>query len=184
MELTKRNSPVLQRSMKSLESGYRCCINKEHNGAMADSSFANFVSRTCNSSSATSYAGFTCKLFGLPATPTQGTDSWDGTPAFLHALCAYVEDFSGWTDTWFSMKVNIQYFVKHKLLTWFWNCSVKRNSLIKNNGHWSTALPPGKFCIRITTITPRKMSHLKLCPLADSHWRLKLASAEQCWQRN
>lgn len=98
MELTKRNSPVLQRSMKSLESGHRCCINKEHNAAMTDSrcshSFANFVSRTYNPS-ATSNAGFTCKLLSLPAAPIQGVFSWDGTPAFLHPLCACVEDFSG-----------------------------------------------------------------------------------------
>lgn len=184
MELTKRNSSALQRSMKSLESGHRCCINKEHNASVAGSSFVIFVSRTYNPSSATSYAGFTCKLFSLPANPTEGIDFWDGIPAYLPALCAYVEGFSGWTDTWFSMKVNIQHFVKHKLLKWLWNCSVKRNPLVKNNGHWSTALPPGKFCIRITTTTPRKMRHLKLCPLADSHWWLKLASAEQCWQRN
>lgn len=170
--------------MKSLGSGHRCCINKEHNAAMTDSSFANFVSRTYNPSSATSNAGFTCKLLRVPAAPTQGTVSWDGTAVFLHAPCVCVEDFSGWTDTWISMKVNIQHFPKHKLLKWSWNCSVKRNPLFKNNGHWSTALCPGKFCIRITITPPRKMSLLKLCQIADSHWWLKLAMAEQCWQRN
>lgn len=107
-----------------------------------------------------------------------------GTAVFLHAPCVCVEDFSGWTDTWISMKVNIQHFPKHKLLKWSWNCSVKRNPLFKNNGHWSTALCPGKFCIRITITPPRKMSLLKLCQIADSHWWLKLAMAEQCWQRN
>lgn len=103
IELTKRNSPVLQTPMKSLESGHRCCNNKEHHAAMTDShcshSFANFVSRTHNPSSATSNAGFTCKLMSLPAVPAQGVASWDGTPAFLHPLCACVEDFSGSTDT-------------------------------------------------------------------------------------
>lgn len=123
MELTKRNSPVLQKSMKSLESGHRCCINKEHNAAMTDShcshSFANLVLRTYKPSSATSNAGFTCKLTSLPAAPTQGTASWDGTPAFLHALCECVEEFSGWTDTWLSMKVNSQCFPKCELHKWF-----------------------------------------------------------------
>lgn len=91
----KKTSPVLQRSMKSLGSGHRCCINKEHNAAMTDGSFANFVSRTYNPSSATSNAGFTCKILSLPAAATQDTVSWDGTAAFLHATCVCVEDFSG-----------------------------------------------------------------------------------------
>lgn len=95
MELTKRNSAVLQRSMKSLGSGHRCCIKKEHNAAMTDGSFANFVSRTYNPSSAISNAGFTCKLLVLPAAPTQGTVFWEGTAALYYALCVCVEDFSG-----------------------------------------------------------------------------------------
>lgn len=84
----KRDSPVLQRSTKKLESGHRCCINKEHNAAMTDSSFANFVSRTYNPSSATSNAGFTCKLLSLPAAAAQGIASWEWYTSILTcSLC-------------------------------------------------------------------------------------------------
>lgn len=163
----KRDSPVLQRSTKKLESGHRCCINKEHNAAMTDSSFADFVSRTYNPSSATSNAGFTCKLLSLPAAPAQGIASWEWYTSILTcSLCVC------WGLLRLSRHLTFhegEHPTLSKTQTRFWK--FKKNPLIKNNGHWSTT-------------PPRKRSHLKLCSIADSHWWLKLASAEQCWQRN